>query len=336
MGQASTMESWLGNLRGRYPNVRVIAWVVFLAQAFITIIQWAGRMIDAYGHAQFYFDHRQVITHGIQSIIAAFFSPSGSIITMLFCGAFLFFDNRARKHQLPIPGPQDSSSAAQVEPTATLTPVTSIQVAPFDPVPISQKEIFKRSTAPGDVQTDKWFRRIEQQWRDCGVAIQRFAESWSRFLRDQQILWGRPGLLIDAQRDIIRARDTFTAEIISLLVLLGRKVEAEIEILNISNDQEVAREHIVRGIARPLGTLLHVRVRTGDGRWWRQDPPIWNGSLWNVNCRFGPEQGPLGGTYKIVAILGDTPSGDTVTEAEIQPAYVVRSNVVSVRKTKTS
>jgi hypothetical protein len=107
MGHAGMVESWLSKLRGRYPKVRAIAWTVFVIQAVATAIQWGGHMIDAYGHAQFYFDNRQNIAHAFQAIIAAFFSPTGSILTMILCGAFLFLDNRARKHQ-PIPMPQDS------------------------------------------------------------------------------------------------------------------------------------------------------------------------------------------------------------------------------------
>jgi hypothetical protein len=49
------------------------------------------------------------------------------------------------------------------------------------------------------------------------------------------------GFKVDAEREIVRARETFTGEIVILLALLGHKVEAEIAILNISDNYEVVQ-----------------------------------------------------------------------------------------------
>jgi hypothetical protein len=259
-------------------------------------------------------------------------SPAGNLATFavgLGWLGFIVFREPGKKSPNSIPpseftGPQNASI------------VPTVPDAPFNPTPLDQRDIFGRSTDPGNTQTSKWFRAVEQQWKECGVAIQEFAKLWNRYLSDLPVFQGRMGLKVDAERGVVRAREAFTAEIVALLRLLGHKVEPEIAILNVSDNDEVARECVVRGIARLQGTPLHVRVRTGDGRWWRQDAPTWEGSLWSVVCRFGPKNGPLGGTYKIVAIVGGAPNAETVTEAEIQPAYVIRSNIVSVRKTKPS
>jgi hypothetical protein len=101
-------RAWLKVGSISFAGDRVITWTVFAIQAVVAVIQWGGHMIDAYGHAQLFFDNRQAIAHAVQSAIAAVFSPTGSIITMIVSGAFLFVDNRAHKHQ-SIPISQDLS-----------------------------------------------------------------------------------------------------------------------------------------------------------------------------------------------------------------------------------
>jgi hypothetical protein len=258
-------------------------------------------------------------------------SPAGNLVTFAFgLGwlSFIVFKEPERKSHDSVP---NELADSQISAVATVP----VPVTPFNPVPLNQRAIFERSDDPRNADSSKWLRAVEQQWKECGIAIQEFARLWKQYLRDLEVFRGRIGLQVDIERGVVRAREVFATELIALLELFDHKVEPEIAILNVSDNDEVAREHIVRGIARPQGTpALHVRVRTGDGRWWRQDAPTWDGMLWSVTCRFGTEHGPIGGTYKIIAILGDAPSAEIATEAEIQSEYVVRSNVVSVRRTK--
>src|SRR5208337_2185977 len=64
---------------------------------------WAGDMIDAYSHAQFLAQHREAVMTALKSVIAAVFSPTGSLVTLVLGGGYLLLDRRAARLASVVP-----------------------------------------------------------------------------------------------------------------------------------------------------------------------------------------------------------------------------------------
>src|SRR5258708_30007769 len=102
-------RDWVAAIHARYPRARWIIYAYFAVQAVWQAWNAGGYMIDAYSHAQFMAQHRQELLAGVKSIIAAIFSPAGSIVTFILGIGYLVLDSRVAKPQsekLP-PAPDD-------------------------------------------------------------------------------------------------------------------------------------------------------------------------------------------------------------------------------------
>jgi len=92
--------------------------------------------------------------------------------------------------------------------------------------------------------------------------------------------------------------------------------------------ERVGFRHIVRGYISPPDHSLQVLVFSGDGLWYLQPHVDVNGSLWTVECQFGNRDKP-GGSYKIVAVLGDDLKERTYRYLSNE---FVKSNLVLVQR----
>jgi hypothetical protein len=108
---------------------------------------------------------------------------------------------------------------------------------------------------------------------------------------------------------------------------------ASIKILSPVDGASVGLKETVHGSLRPPQKRpLQVWVRSNRaGTWHRQRQPHIAARAWSVECQFGDDPGTPGGTYEIVAVLGNPPS-DGNPSGNL-PSSTVRSNRVRVTRT---
>jgi len=105
--------------------------------------------------------------------------------------------------------------------SSTPPPETHLPLPTFNPMPIRDGGLFARSDSPSLENAGKWLRKIEQQWKECVLALKTFAEQWNRYASNYPAIQFRIGMVRDAERDIERARDAVAKELESLLKLFG-------------------------------------------------------------------------------------------------------------------
>lgn len=106
-------------------------------------------------------------------------------------------------------------------------------------------------------------------------------------------------------------------------------VKPTIEILSPFDHDEVGLYETVRGRVFPPEQELQVAVFAGDKKWYPQSPVRVKGSTWSVKCQFGNLDNPSGGSYKIVALLGNELRQETYSYL---PTGISKSNVITVHR----
>jgi hypothetical protein len=120
----------------------------------------------------------------------------------------------------------ETNSVAEVATTVPPSPLPTDQLPTFNPtLPNTDKELFNRTDAPNLRDTGKFLRRINEQWKECVVALREFASKWNWYLNHLPVISGRIGMEVDASREVVKAREAFAKELESLLKLLGRRTE---------------------------------------------------------------------------------------------------------------
>lgn len=89
----------------------------------------------------------------------------------------------------------------------------------------------------------------------------------------------------------------------------------------------VSYERSVRGLIRAVNSPICVLVFSGDGQWYRQQNPTFDGTTWSVLCRFGNPDGPFG-KYKIVAIE----AASIPDKIPTLPEGLIRSPIIEVNR----
>jgi hypothetical protein len=107
------------------------------------------------------------------------------------------------------------------------------------------------------------------------------------------------------------------------------QAKAKILIATPIEGEAVGLHQYVRGYVFPPNSDLQVLVYAGDGRWYLQPDVEVEGYRWSVECQFGNKQSRDGGTYKLIAALGDQ-----LTEERYKtlPEGLIQSNLVKVRR----
>lgn len=112
MGEKTRLATMLGWMRANYPQARWLVGLFLFLQFVWRIWNGAGDMIDTLGHAQFLAEHRTEAVALTKAVIAAIFSPTGSMFTFIFGFLFLYLDRRFASEIAPtqsLPGlPKES------------------------------------------------------------------------------------------------------------------------------------------------------------------------------------------------------------------------------------
>src|SRR5829696_8829448 len=103
-----------------------------------------------------------------------------------------------------------------------------------------------------------------------------------------------------------------------------------IEILSPFDNDAVGLYETVRGRVFPPDQDLQVVVFAGDKKWYPQKPVRVEGSTWSAKCQFGNLEVPSGGSYRVVALLGNELKGG-MWYSEL-PIGIPQSNSITVHR----
>ena len=81
------------------------------------------------------------------------------------------------------------------------------------------------------------------------------------------------------------------------------------EILAPADGTEVAWETELTGKRVSLNQRIQVLLLSGDGKWWVQEQPRYDGLAWRARCWFGTQEGRAGERFPVVAIATDRALG---------------------------